>query len=96
MKKESKKQMYNIGEVTHILDLQLGKNQLYAFLKEEQVIDKNNCPCQEYINRGLFDKYVKIQRWNGRAYTVALVSDEGLEFIKQLVLTKKISEFPTS
>ena len=88
---EKKGPMYNIGEVARILGLHLGKNQLYAFLKQNDIIDNNNSPYQEYINKGLFEKYVKVQPWNGRAYTITLVTEDGLSFIMELVSDKKES-----
>jgi len=82
----NEKYLYNMGEVVLILGLKIGKNQLYAFLKELHIIDKNNCPYQEYVNRGLFVKHETFKPWNRCVYTLTLVTKKGIQYIRQLLM----------
>ncbi len=84
MENNNKALLYNIGEAAKKMELGLGRNNLYAFLKKRNVIASDDSPNPEFINKGLFEKCIKIQPWNGRPYVVALVTEEGLKFIKEL------------
>ncbi|MGC4035216.1 MAG: phage antirepressor KilAC domain-containing protein [Chitinophagaceae bacterium] len=90
--------LYNMGEAARVLQLDLGKNQLYAYLKEQKIIRADNSPFIEYEQKGFFKCYTKIQPWNGYPYQLTLVTAKGLEFIRQLFNEggRKLSEFPTS
>lgn len=86
---KSKNQKYNIGEAALQPGIDMGNHELYTLLKEHGIVDRHNKPFQEYIDKGLFENHVKIQPWNGKGYNVTLVTQEGLEFIKQLKIQGK-------
>lgn len=85
MEKESNLTMYTVGQAGKQPDINMGSHQLYSFLKEHKVIHSNNSPFQEYVQKGFFKNYVKVQPWNRKAYNITLVTDNGLNFIKQLL-----------
>lgn len=85
MEKESKRPMYNIGNAGKQPGINMRTPKLYAFLKEHNVIHSDNKPFQEYVEKGLFRHYVKVQPWNRKAYNVTLVTADGLNFIRRLI-----------
>lgn len=70
----------------------LGRNNLFKFLKQNGILQSNNNPYQEYIDRGYF-KLVESsfvdKDGRQRIYSKTVVSQKGLGFI--LKLTQKIN-----
>jgi len=93
-----KRILYDLGKGAKRIDPALGKHKLYAFLKERRMIRADNSPYIEYEQKGYLVCVIKIQPWNGQPYPVTLITEEGLEFIRQLWEESKveISKFPIS
>ncbi len=65
----------------------IGRNRLFLFLREMEVLDEDNLPYQRYMIQGYFKVELKGIK-NGKQFkAVTLVSLRGLEFIESL-LTK--------
>ena len=84
----SSKTAMPMDQVAKVLDMGIGRNKLFETLREKRILDRNNVPYQEYVDRGYFrvieQKYVKP---NGDTVvtTKTLVYQRGLEYIRRLV-----------
>jgi phage antirepressor YoqD-like protein len=85
MNENNKRPMYTIGKVADILNCGLGRNQLYDFLKKQNIIEWNNAPKSEFISKGYFIYHIAKKPWSPRQFVTTLVTEEGLKFIKELV-----------
>ncbi len=67
--------------------LGLGRNRMFALLREHRVIRKNNLPYQQYLERGYFRvRQVQTTRKSEIVYvTQTLVTPKGIEFIGRLL-----------
>jgi len=66
----------------------IGPKKLFAFLREQKVLDKSNLPYQRYIDQG----YLKVQlgHWNHvtvgtRFYGRTEVTANGIEWLSKLI-----------
>ncbi|MDQ7789591.1 MAG: phage antirepressor KilAC domain-containing protein [Clostridia bacterium] len=80
-----------IGDAAKVLNCGIGRNRLFAFLREKGVLMTNNVPYQDYIDRGYFR--VIEQKWttpNGetRISIKTLVYQKGLNYIRNLLNPK--------
>lgn len=81
-----------MGEVAKVLDMGIGRNKLFEFLRENKILMRNNKPYQQYINNGYFrvieSKYIKP---NGEIEVniKTLVYQKGVDFIRKLILKNK-------
>ncbi|MGF2034287.1 MAG: phage regulatory protein/antirepressor Ant [Nostoc sp. CmiVER01] len=74
-------QNVKVGDLARILSIKgLGQNNLFAFLRKHQVLFGQNIPYQKHINSGYFTCIQKTS-YNGKVYTVTLVTPKGVEFI---------------
>lgn len=65
----------------------IGRNRLFVFLREMEILDEDNLPYQKYMEQGYFKVELKGIK-NGKQFkAVTLVSLIGIEFIESL-LTK--------
>lgn len=75
----------SIGEVAKVLDMGIGQNKLFAFLREQKILDRQNIPYQEYIDRGYFriveQKYEV--RGEVRINIKTLVFQKGIDWIRK-------------
>lgn len=73
-----------------------GRNKLFAFLREQQILMRNNLPYQKYLDAGYFE--VREVTTNRGDYTVnvtqTLVTAKGINFIGQLL--KRTSGLPAA
>jgi phage antirepressor YoqD-like protein len=69
----------SMGEVEKTLDV--GRNKLFRFLRYANILDKNNIPYQQYIDRGYFTVKIKPGEHIDKNFSVTLVSPKGLEYI---------------
>jgi len=81
---------FNMSQVAKLTGV-FGRNNLYAFLREQKVLMHHNEPYQEYVENGYFklvavDKYRKDGRLF-KTFPVLLVSRKGIDFINNLLLT---------
>ena len=82
------KDAISIGEVAKVLGIKgIGRNNLFKLLRDKKILQSNNQPYQEYIDRGYFR--VIEQRWtttNGdtKISIKTLVYQKGLDFSSQM------------
>lgn len=83
------KDAIQIGDAAKVLGVRgMGRNKLFAFLREKGVLMQDNIPYQEYIDRGYF-RTVE-QKWTTpdgetRISIKTLVYQRGLDFIRRLL-----------
>ena len=76
-------------EVAKVLGIKgLGRNKLFKFLRDRKILDRNNMPYQEYVDRGYFR--VIEQRYNTNNGDIkitftTLVYNKGIEYIRKLL-----------
>lgn len=70
-----------------------GRNKLFAFLRDNEVLMKNNLPYQRYLDAGYFEvREVTTQRGDLAVnVTQTLVAPKGMDFIGRLVRSKSIA-----
>ncbi|MBD2196600.1 MULTISPECIES: phage antirepressor KilAC domain-containing protein [Calothrix] len=72
---------HDMAEVAKIINIKnMGRNNLFSFLRNEGILRGNNTPYQNYVNQGYFKVVIKPNRMNVNN-TVTLVSPKGIEFI---------------
>jgi anti-repressor protein len=77
-----------IGEAAKVLNMGIGRNKLFQFLREQGILMNNNQPYQQYIDRGYFrvieQKYTKP---DGTMHIniKTLVYQRGLDYIRKLL-----------
>ena len=85
----SSKTAIQIGNVAKVLDIKgVGRNKLFEILRDKKVLNKENVPYQEFIDRGYFR--VIEQKYNKPDGTVCvdlrtLVYQRGVDYIRKLV-----------
>ena len=76
-------------EVAKVLGIKgMGRNKLFKFLRDNKILDRNNMPYQEYVDRGYFR--VIEQRYNTNNGDIkitftTLVYNKGIEYIRKLL-----------
>ena len=76
-------------EVAKVLGIKgLGRNKLFKFLRDKKILDRNNMPYQEYVDRVYFR--VIEQRYNTNNGDIkmtftTLVYNKGIEYIRKLL-----------
>ena len=75
----------SIGEVAKVLDVGIGQNKLFAFLRDRKILDRQNIPYQEYIDRGYFRTIEQKYDVRGevRISIKTLVFQKGIDFIRK-------------
>jgi prophage antirepressor-like protein len=75
----------SIGEVAKVLDMGIGQNKLFAFLREQKILDRQNIPYQEYIDRGYFRIVEQKYEVHGevRISIKTLVFQKGIDWIRK-------------
>ena len=75
----------SIGEVAKVLDMGIGQNKLFAFLREKKILDYHNIPYQEYIDRGYFRTVEQKYDVRGevRINIKTLVFQKGIDYIRR-------------
>lgn len=93
MTKNENVRLYNLAEVARLLNLSIGKNQLYEFLRLEDILEYNNAPKSQFINKGYFVYKVVKKKWYNHTFVMPLVTEQGLGFIDELFKTKRSEKF---
>lgn len=68
--------------------LQIGRNKLFQFLRDKDVLDYDNTPYQSFIDRGYFEittKEIPRNRHRNKLQLVTLVTPKGLKYIEKLL-----------
>ena len=79
------KQAIPIGDVAKILDMGIGRNKLFEFMREEKILMPDNRPYQKYIDSGYFRVVEQKYEKNGDTYInlKTLVFQKGVDFIRK-------------
>lgn len=84
----------DVGEVAKVLAIKgYGRNNLFKFLREQNVLMRNNQPYQKYIDCGYF-KQIETQWYDRKAEMThiglkTVVYQKGLDFIRNLIEKQK-------
>lgn len=79
--------LLSVGDTAKLLDMGIGRNNLFKFLKEHKIFMKDNMPYQQYVDRGYF-KVVESYYMAGDIKIVAkttYVKQKGVDFIRKLL-----------
>lgn len=80
-----------MANVAKVLDMGIGRNKLFSILREERILQSDNIPYQEYIDREYFrvveQKYDKPYGEIG-INIKTLVFQKGVEYIRKLLIKK--------
>ena len=81
-----------IGDVAKILDIGIGRNKLFEFLRDKNILTSDNRPYQRYIDAGYFRVIEQKYEVNGevRINIKTLVFQKGIDWIRKQ-LTKEAS-----
>lgn len=74
-----------IGDVAKVLDMGIGRNKLFEFLREEKILMSDNRPYQKYIDLEYFRVVEQKYEKNGDTYInlKTLVFQKGVDFIRR-------------
>ena len=74
-----------IGDVAKILDIGIGRNKLFEFLREKNILTSDNRPYQRYIDAGYFRVIEQKYEVNGevRINIKTLVFQKGIDWIRK-------------
>jgi len=74
-----------IGDVAKVLDMGIGRNKLFEFLREEKILMSDNRPYQKYIDQEYFRVVEQKYEKNGDTYInlKTLVFQKGVDFIRK-------------
>lgn len=79
----------DMKEVAKTLNIKgLGRNNLFEFLREKKILDKNNLPYQSYVNQGYFKVVENHYEYPQGCINVNLktvVFQKGLDFIRRTI-----------
>lgn len=81
------KDAISIGEVARVLNIGIGQNKLFNFLRERKILMHNNLPYQNYIDKGWFrtvEQKYKDSKGNIKINTKTLVYQKGIEGILKM------------
>ncbi|WP_185151074.1 phage antirepressor KilAC domain-containing protein [Peribacillus simplex] len=76
--------LFNMKEVAQLLDFEIGRNKLFAFLRDKNVLDNYNLPYEVHRKTGRFK--VKVFIKDGRMVTATLVTPKGIDYINRLIM----------
>lgn len=79
------KQAIPIGDVAKILDMGIGRNKLFEFMRDSKILMPDNRPYQKYIDAGYFRVVEQKYEKNGDTYInlKTLVFQKGVDFIRK-------------
>lgn len=79
--------LVSMGDVAKLLDMGIGRNKLYKFLREKKVLMSDNIPYQKYVDRGYF-KVVESYYMAGDNKVIVkttYVKQKGVDYIRKLL-----------
>ena len=77
-----------IGEAAKVLDMGIGRNKLFEFLRKKKVLMRDNLPYQEYVDRGYFrtvEQKYQTSEGETKISIKTLVYQKGLDYIRRLL-----------
>ena len=85
--------LLSMGDTAKILDMGIGRNKLFKFLRNKQILDSYNRPYQRYVDAGYFklseDKYMIGD--NCVVSTTTFVKQKGVDYIRKLLKKEGIA-----
>ena len=87
-----------MGEAAKRLDMNIGRNNLFAILRKHGVLDAHNIPYQSMIDRRYFRVTTKTcsTYYDTRSYSVTMVLPAGLEYIRNILIKEGFSSAPST
>ena len=87
-----------MGEAAKRLDMNIGRNNLFAILRKHGVLDAHNIPYQSMIDRRYFRVITKTcsTYYDTRSYSVTMVLPAGLEYIRNILIKEGFSSAPST
>lgn len=89
----STESLLSMADTAKVLDMGLGRNKLFKFLRNKQILDSYNRPYQRYVDAGYFklseDKYMVGD--NCVVSTTTLVKQKGVDYIRKLLKKEGIA-----
>ena len=87
-----------MGEAAKRLDMNIGRNNLFAILRKHGVLDAHNIPYQSMIDRRYFRVLTKTcsTYYDTRSYSVTMVLPAGLEYIRNILIKEGYSSAPST
>ena len=83
----STESLLSMGEVAKVLDMGIGRNKLYKFLRDKDVLMEDNIPYQRYVDAGYF-KLTEKHYMSGDdsiVSTSTYVKQKGVDYIRKLL-----------
>ena len=87
-----------MGEAAKRLDMNIGRNNLFAILRKHGVLDAHNIPYQSMIDRRYFRVITKTYTtyYDTRSASVTMVLPAGLEYIRRILIKEGYSSAPST
>lgn len=83
--------LFSMADVAKTLDMGLGRNKLFAFLRDKGILDKDNHPYQKYVDAGylrLIENHCKAGD-NDVVYKCTYVKQKGIDYIRKILLKER-------
>jgi len=83
--------LLSMGDVAKTLDMGMGRNKLYKFLRNKNVLMDNNIPYQKYVDAGYF-KLIENHYMagdNSVVSTTTYVKQKGVDYIRKLLIKNR-------
>lgn len=83
----SSESLLSMGDVAKTLDMGIGRNKLFAFLRDKGILNDYNVPYQRYVNAGYFKLVENHYNVNGNdvVSTTTYVKQRGVDYIRKLL-----------
>lgn len=79
--------LFSMADVAKTLDMGIGRNKLFAFLRDKGILDKDNHPYQKYVDAGylrLIENHCKAGD-NDVVYKCTYVKQKGIDYIRKIL-----------
>lgn len=83
--------LFSMADVAKTLDMGIGRNKLFAFLRNKGILDKDNHPYQKYVDAGylrLVENHCKAGD-NDVVYKCTYVKQKGIDYIRKILLKER-------
>lgn len=83
--------LFSMADVAKTLDMGIGCNRLFAFLRDKGILDKDNHPYQKYVDAGymrLIENHCKAGD-NDVVYKCTYVKQKGIDYIRKILLKER-------
>ena len=83
--------LFSMADVAKTLDMGIGRNKLFAFLRDKDILDKDNHPYQKYVDAGylrLVENHCKAGD-NDVVYKCTYVKQKGIDYIRKILLKER-------